>query len=145
MESRFLALETYDDRITTQICNGENTDAENSNKKPYYVSCTFCSGAHITTKCKSFVELSDQERFDRAHKWCKRCLRDNHNTNECRQTNVCEICEKVHHTLIHVNGMNENTKVTTKQNYEQQNDRIHDNATGIRVVYNNCNDSENRN
>lgn len=116
MESRFMALETYEQKETPHTSNNNpnrnNTPQQRARKNNQ--KCTYCNGQHSTTKCDTFLKLSEQERYAvaREKKWCMNCLRDNHKTSECKCGYKCEKCQKVHNTILHLNSFN---KVEKKQ------------------------------
>ncbi|UYV66609.1 K02A2.6-like [Cordylochernes scorpioides] len=60
-------------------------------------------GAHALSSCNLFSELPESERvnFVSSAKLCFRCLKQNHLAKNCYCKNICQICKKRHHTLIH--------------------------------------------
>lgn len=73
IESRFMALETYEQKETnsaTQNNNGahnnNNNQKQKSKKNAYQANCSYCGGQHSTTKCENFLKLNEGDRFTTA-------------------------------------------------------------------------------
>lgn len=64
------------------------------------VECPLCTEHHFLTKCKEFVDMTPNERYNIAkdNSICIRCLEDSRRHN-CRGN--CSKCRKPHHTLLH--------------------------------------------
>ncbi|KAE9521350.1 hypothetical protein AGLY_018254 [Aphis glycines] len=64
--------------------------------------CLFCSGDHATVKCKTFTDLSLDDRYQAAkdRRICFRCLSSTHWSNRC-SAKVCAKCKGRHHVLLH--------------------------------------------
>ncbi|UYV67785.1 hypothetical protein LAZ67_5002051 [Cordylochernes scorpioides] len=69
----------------------------------YMIKCLKCEGAHALSSCNLFSKLPESERvnFVSSAKLCFRCLKPNHLAKNCYCKNICQICKKRHHTLIH--------------------------------------------
>ncbi|UYV67889.1 hypothetical protein LAZ67_5002411, partial [Cordylochernes scorpioides] len=69
----------------------------------YMIKCLKCEGAHALSSCNLFSKLPESERvnFVSLAKLCFRCLKPNHLAKNCYCKNICQICKKRHHTLIH--------------------------------------------
>ena len=74
-----------------------STDA--SQKSP----CSFCSGNHFVNYCKSFIELSSDEKrkIIVEKRLCYSCLRSNHISSACQHKLSCNVCKKLHPSSLH--------------------------------------------
>lgn len=66
-------------------------------------SCPLCKEQHALFSCKSFLDLSAQDRVIQAKrlKLCFNCLRTGHMSTRCKSRH-CRKCDKSHNTLLHV-------------------------------------------
>ncbi|XP_075162853.1 uncharacterized protein LOC142235486 [Haematobia irritans] len=69
-------------------------------------SCPLCEGNHSLRICQNFRNFSEQERIDFVfkNKLCNNCLSPFHKKQKCKSRNKCFICQKSHHTLLHLKG-----------------------------------------
>lgn len=85
IESRFMALETYESTEAANVSTNKNTtrQKEHAKKNAYQQTCSYCNGQHVTSKCDAFAKLNEHERFNTAKekKWCMNCLRNNHKSS----------------------------------------------------------------
>lgn len=69
------------------------------------VKCSYCNlKNHKIEECKIFKGLTAKERADHVfkHRMCYRCLKDTgHTSKQCKEKNLCEICQRRHHTCMH--------------------------------------------
>lgn len=69
------------------------------------VKCSYCDlKNHKIEECRSFKRLTAKERADHVfkHKMCYRCLKaTGHTSKQCKEKNLCEICQRRHHTCMH--------------------------------------------
>lgn len=75
-------------------------------------NCPICNGSrHPLFKCNVFMQMNNIERFNAAknYKYCTNCL-GYHKTSKCESKLSCLICNKKHHTAIHLNNTNQNDK-----------------------------------
>lgn len=68
--------------------------------------CWLCAASHSIERCPSFLAMTLSERSALVAKAgvCWRCLlltAPRHRSTCCRSTNVCSICRKTHHVLVH--------------------------------------------
>ncbi|KAB0801397.1 hypothetical protein PPYR_05751 [Photinus pyralis] len=93
-----------------QISNLLNTDATNTSQTQSStrntLKCSHCSGPHGIYKCTEFLSRPVQDRIQIAStkKLCKNCLSSLHNTFHCKSTARCHVCDRRHHTLLHLNA-----------------------------------------
>ena len=68
--------------------------------KPF---CHLCKGSHFTQYCERLVKETVPERSNIVKKanLCFNCLKSNHTMEECRSSR-CKLCDKKHHSLLHV-------------------------------------------
>jgi len=66
--------------------------------------CPLCKETHRLVHCGEFKGMSSQQRFDYAKqiKACYNCLEPYSPSHIC-STHACHVCNKRHHTLLHVN------------------------------------------
>ena len=65
--------------------------------------CIICQGAHQLEMCKVFIQMSSDDRLDKAYSshLCYNCLRrGKHRAKWCRKKSTCQCGEK-HHKLLH--------------------------------------------
>ncbi|XP_071055017.1 uncharacterized protein [Onthophagus taurus] len=69
------------------------------------LSCILCKMNHNLYQCDKFLEKSPSQRFNiiSDNKFCKNCLGYRHHTSKCNSNKTCRICNKRHHTLLHLN------------------------------------------
>ena len=62
-----------------------------------------CEGSHSLQKCDKFARLSYDNRvaFIREHRLCFGCFCSGHQSKDCSRRLSCEICHKIHSTLLH--------------------------------------------
>ncbi len=106
----------------------ESTAPELSRKRPYEVvsskrsftprsvasltaslndSCTVCkTGKHPAYSCPKFKSLPHDQMMGvlKSKSLCLNCLKPGHFVKECTSTNRCRKCQKLHHTLLHVDS-----------------------------------------
>lgn len=103
--------------ILKQPLFGEITDSRRSiNKKQLSTikvnECLYCKKTnHVITDCKFFTAISYEEKvkFVKYKKLCFACLNSNHFANNCKFKLQCNICKRMHPTVMH------NSKVTVKE------------------------------
>ena len=79
------------------------------NKKKIEDNCPMCSVKHKLYLCDKFKELIPSERLDQIKKWkrCVNCLAVHH--SNCLSKYNCNVCNKRHHTLLHLDISNNAT------------------------------------
>lgn len=114
----------YNVSVSHNYKSGQTTVRNTSSKQTFFTKeqsnpqkCIFCSSFHIIYQCPNFKSLPSQTRFDFAKNkhLCFNCLSCVHSTDNCRSKNRCFICQKKHHTLLHLNGnkTNNNSKLNS--------------------------------
>ena len=70
---------------------------------PIRYTCPECSEAHYAFSCPKFQEktLAQRKNFVTQQALCFKCLKPGHGVGECRNRNVCRICEGRHHVMLH--------------------------------------------
>ncbi|XP_039969719.1 uncharacterized protein LOC120781553 [Bactrocera tryoni] len=65
--------------------------------------CPLCRRPHRLPQCVIFKGLPPQQRqlVVQAHGHCLNCLTPVHQTHECTSGNLCQICMRPHHTMLH--------------------------------------------
>jgi len=66
--------------------------------------CPLCKGTHRLYQCSNFIRMSPLQRYDYAKqiRACYNCLEPYSQSHIC-STHACHVCNKRHHTLLHVN------------------------------------------
>ena len=91
---------------STAKAYGTTTSQQSTGHKPkYQSSCAFCgfNTKHVIDDCRKFGALSLEERSEQCRRkgLCYRCLKSRHMKKECRSQIKCDLCNKLHHTLMH--------------------------------------------
>ncbi|XP_059221144.1 uncharacterized protein LOC131995885 [Stomoxys calcitrans] len=68
------------------------------------LSCPLCEENHSLRICSKFRGFTEQERIDFVfrNKFCNNCLSTFHRKQKCKSKNKCSVCQKSHHTLLHL-------------------------------------------
>ena len=70
--------------------------------------CAFCEHKHHSIgKCEQFSMLQHQDRIAciREKRLCFKCLCQGHISKECQAHIICDICQRNHNSLLHVDGV----------------------------------------
>lgn len=110
------------------------------NSKP---CCPMCKENHPIFACDKLKSLSVASRIDEINKLklCRNCLRDNHETSECKAQG-CKICLKWHNTLLHLESPNKNG--VRGNTWTNQNNRLSNQNQSFSSSYVHENHDENR-
>ncbi|XP_004521657.1 uncharacterized protein LOC101451129 [Ceratitis capitata] len=78
------------------------------------ICCIYCNGSHKIYSCEKFriLDSNAKSSFVKESKACINCLSTGHYKAQCNSTSVCRICQKRHHTLLHVNANAANVSPT---------------------------------
>ncbi len=78
----------------------QNFRGQNGTPKP----CTFCVTSHDHTiwHCQNY--LTPESKYDRVKQLnlCNNCFSNQHRSSQCDSKNSCKVCNKRHHTLLHL-------------------------------------------
>lgn len=88
------------------------------NKYSSHPKCTYCSLTnHTIYKCKKFLALNhcQKRQFVHSNKLCMNCLGTKHTVANCQSRN-CSICDKKHHTILHLEKENTHNNLNTNSN-----------------------------
>ena len=69
--------------------------------------CVVCkSEKHPLYACSKFRDMPHDEKVStlRANGLCMNCLGPNHFVRQCKSVHKCKLCQRPHHTLLHVDG-----------------------------------------
>lgn len=68
--------------------------------------CPCCSSSHLLFQCVTFKKKSPQQRHTLVSekRLCKNCLALSHTTTQCNSAKNCMICNRRHHTLLHLDN-----------------------------------------
>ncbi|XP_018363692.1 PREDICTED: uncharacterized protein LOC108761581 [Trachymyrmex cornetzi] len=83
------------------------------------LKCPICKGEHKTYQCETFKGLNVKSRLAEVHKarLCLNCLHPNHIVRDCR-SNACKQCNKKHHSLLHYQNSDNESKNEVKTEVE---------------------------
>lgn len=79
----------------------------NESKPAFTVNCALCKGEqHQLYRCEKFLGMSpiDRHKLIKLHRRCFNCLSSLHQVPNCRSSSSCNVCQKKHHSLIHLNA-----------------------------------------
>ena len=68
-------------------------------------NCVVCkSEKHPIYTCAKFKSLSHDEKMSvlKTNNLCSNCLSSGHFKKQCRSIHKCKVCQKPHHTLLHI-------------------------------------------
>ena len=95
----------------------KRTNTDQSNRKRYELSeqgsanfnavrCVKCGGKHDILGCMSFHAMTVHDRIEcvKDYRGCFICLREGHMAGQCITPKSCDICQKWHHPLLHLEG-----------------------------------------
>ena len=77
------------------------------NANPAYPACLVCKAEdHILSSCPQFKALTHDQMTAvlKSHGLCLNCLRPGHYVRQCKSLHRCKKCQKLHHTLLHVDS-----------------------------------------
>ncbi|KAL0151450.1 hypothetical protein M9458_053236 [Cirrhinus mrigala] len=106
--------------FVTSVTQPDEQTSKEASKAPQqkgtYVAvltCTFCQGKHALTDCIRLKSEPQAKRFEylKRNGHCFGCLKRGHMSKDCNKRMFCQICQRKHPTLLHIN--NENSKQPT--------------------------------
>eukprot|EP00057_Strongylocentrotus_purpuratus_P001929 XP_003723498.1 PREDICTED: uncharacterized protein LOC100892237 [Strongylocentrotus purpuratus] len=84
---------------------GTATQQDREQKDKREPSCTFCgtNSRHVIDECRKFEALTVEERSEQCKRkgLCFRCLKPKHLKKECKSKIKCDVCDRMHNTLMH--------------------------------------------
>ncbi|XP_059053537.1 uncharacterized protein LOC131847863 [Achroia grisella] len=112
LNQRFRSLEFLDTRLTKSIIKTKALHVTEIMK------CPFCSDNHRLSNCKKFVKEEPEARrsFVQTQGFCFNCFGSNHSVYSCRVPSKCKICQRKHHSLLHMNSMSKTRDSVNPQN-----------------------------
>lgn len=124
LETRYRCIEMLDDKKTKPMFTKPNMPLSQPKPKSYHSTkeqqdtknkvqtCTMCSGNHLLFQCKQFAEQSIDNRtnFVKSKLLCFNCLSGNHTVRNCHQPTSCRRCGRRHHSLLHIERANMQSK-----------------------------------
>lgn len=68
------------------------------------VKCQLCDAKHYLNACPKFLNLSPSQRREIVRKFNRRFnyLSKSHSAHDCKSKYTCRVCQKRHHSLLHV-------------------------------------------
>ncbi|XP_075150612.1 uncharacterized protein LOC142224708 [Haematobia irritans] len=100
---RLSSIKSTKDRYNFPTTGNRKVQTYSSQERLNF-SCPCCDSNHSIRVCPKFRSLSQQERIDFAfkRKLCNNCLSPHHSKPKCKSSNTCIICQKNHHSLLHL-------------------------------------------
>lgn len=95
-----------------------NTQTVDAHSKP----CVFCKGEqHCLSVCRKLKSKLHKEKIDflRSKGLCFACLKHGHMSSSCKEKLQCQLCSRLHPTLLHM-SFKVSQDETTKESCEQQ-------------------------
>ena len=83
-------------------------------------SCVICrTGKHPLYMCTRFKSMSHDDKMQalKVNRMCTNCLGGGHSKVQCKSMQRCKMCQKPHHTLLHIETQN---KVARDQHAPQE-------------------------
>ncbi|XP_055918705.1 uncharacterized protein LOC129950812 [Eupeodes corollae] len=117
LEDSFRSLEAVETKISihskekttipnkTQVCSRSLHTSKRNFKTP---SCICCHETHYLYLCPQFKAFSSDKKieFAKNNNLCLNCLVQGHTVSQCKIKYNCRICNKRHHTLMHIENNN---------------------------------------
>jgi len=107
LTSRIRALESMEQGSNPESKkSGKTVNVKAHQLSANKVQCVLCKEGHLLHQCQKFLTKSIPQRlsFVRANACCYNCLQKGHFPRACRSRNVCTVCKRKHHSLIHSEG-----------------------------------------
>ena len=98
---------------------------------PTESNCVVCkTDKHPLYVCTKFKSLPHDDKISvlRSNGICMNCLGGGHFNQQCKSSHKCKICQRPHHTLIHVDTQSNNPPKTSAQPGPQTTTSISSNA-----------------
>ncbi len=101
--------------VTSVTRADERTSKEASKVHPQkdtqvavWISCNFCQGKHELTDCSILKSESQARKVEylKRNGHCFGCLKRGHMSKDCNKRLVCQICQRMHPTLLHIDNVN---------------------------------------
>lgn len=75
----------------------------NGRRQPNIYKCKLCDRFHALKVCPRFLDMTPRQRNIVVLKemYCVNCLARSHRFRDCRSANMCQRCQRPHHTLLH--------------------------------------------
>ncbi len=85
------------------------------NSSQYRKACILCDGSHHLDDCPHFIGKHIEEWKDiiRTRALCFGCLKQHHNSKDCRGKLRCRKCNKLHPTSFHLDNFTMSAKIET--------------------------------
>ncbi|KAK0154050.1 hypothetical protein N1851_003872 [Merluccius polli] len=80
--------------------------AEEHNTKPQVVKEHFCQGKHALVDCLRLKSEPQEKKVESLKRsgYCFGCLKKGHMSKDCKRRLDCQICQRKHPTLLHIDG-----------------------------------------
>ena len=108
-----------------------NSDSANSN-------CVVCkTEKHPLYTCTRFKSLPHVDKMSvlNDHRLCVNCLASGHFKRQCKSMHKCKVCQKLHHTLLHIDAQGGSVPKPSDQR-ESQDDTVVSSCTALKLKSN---------
>ncbi|XP_011261119.3 uncharacterized protein LOC105254264 [Camponotus floridanus] len=94
----------------------KSNNATLSNQSPD--QCKLCKKPHYISRCQQFLNNSSNQRRElvKNSNRCFNCLGIKHSAQECKSKNTCRTCQKMHHSLLHIDSTSSIDTSATQSN-----------------------------
>ena len=104
---------SFGKEIRDFYCKKNNVHATTLEKSKY--ECPQCKNAHSLAECNVFKKLNALQRRDfvKKNQLCFNCMLGRHPSKFCRNRSRCTVCNSKHHSLLHSDASNFQSRVTS--------------------------------
>ncbi|XP_070548111.1 uncharacterized protein [Ptychodera flava] len=85
-----------------------NVDSTRSPMPPRIETCVYCNGNHYTSHCQVITDTIGRLDIVKRDRLCYNCL-GRHRVSNCKSRFTCKICQRKHHSPLHVTESCEST------------------------------------
>ncbi len=85
----------------------KNDKSKQPAKKSFAIaknSCISCKDNHLLIRCAVFAAKTPKQRLEliQQNQRCANCFAASHSTKQCTSSHLCKVCNRKHHTLLHL-------------------------------------------
>ncbi|XP_074641192.1 uncharacterized protein LOC141898938 [Tubulanus polymorphus] len=109
--------------VAAQTGSISHTNQQNSFNLALKKPCIYCAGDHVLNDCKDLSNVVFEEKisFLKRKGLCWGCLRSGHQKRNCRLKMNCDICKRLHPSVLHDDSRSlpENPAIMTRRDQNQ--------------------------
>jgi len=115
--SNFVTTVTRPDEQTCKEASKEQLQA--TTHAAILTSCCYCQGKHALNDCIKLKSVSQDKKVEylKRNGHCFGCLKKGHMSKDCNKKMVCQICQRKHPTLLHID--NSKNQILPKMNFSE--------------------------